>query len=706
MIFIIFGNAALSSEHYNFLFAEPQTSSSKQPDNNLFGRVMNFKQYYERKTGSERQFRSNKTKKANVTEAKGKPQNQEVVITIGLMKWSDEYLKLRPVRGKRLALKVSKADPYKVLCDKAIEKWKAYNPDLYSEDEKYVLLLDSGKEAIFLPGPGKEFFSLGRYQEEVGKDFKRITLYLCTVDDYDHSEKPDYALENEDSDSAQDFDIPSKRPKEDYLNFDLINWDPTELQGTADLIGDDEKFALDLQRQFLGESSSQDPLQIAVDQSLVDQTAPTTHDVPSTNVVPNTNVIPTIHAVEETSRISTPQAYSTITDVVQALEKSVNKEKQFFITVRRGTPLPRILNLWRHEAKTKDVRNEFRVKFLEEDGIDTGALTREFFSDVVPAVGDMLFPNGTPLDSTHHVQNGNFRASGEIVASSLANGGPAPGYLDEKAFQSLVHPQLNVSDLDGEDGMTSTERQIIDSVKKDINLHVDLVREHGYTGLVDEAHIDDIVRSMKVSLVNKRILYLREFKEGLSLFDLSTILNDYLQLCRSLFVQGQLENVDAAYLFSLIQPLFSPVGSSRRQLEESLMDNFQDLLMALDDGEITGYKFPLVWNGSECQADEAVDDKEKTIPAEMFESADLSSAGVMKWLTGQRHRQLNGQKIKIEAKFDHECLIRNPAHSLCFPLVGACGRVITFPVCHMKNYETFKDVFLLGFCNGQDFAKP
>ena len=135
------------------------------------------------------------------------------------------------------------------------------------------------------------------------------------------------------------------------------------------------------------------------------------------------------------------------------------------------------------------------------------------------------------------------------------------------------------------------------------------------------------------------------------------------------------------------------------------MDNFQDLLMALDSGEISGYTSPLLCNDSESQGAEVAGADEESI-AMKYDSADLSSAGVMKWLTGQKHRQLNGEKIKIQAKFDHECLTRNPAHSLCFPLVGACGRVITFPVSHMKDYETFKDVFLLGFCNGQDFAKP
>ena len=71
------------------------------------------------------------------------------------MKWSEEILKLKPMRGKRVTLKVSKEAPYKSMCEKAVEKWKAYHNNLYDEDEDYVLLLDSGQEAIFLPGSAK-----------------------------------------------------------------------------------------------------------------------------------------------------------------------------------------------------------------------------------------------------------------------------------------------------------------------------------------------------------------------------------------------------------------------------------------------------------------------------------------------------------------------------------------------------------------------
>lgn len=64
------------------------------------------------------------------------------------------------------------------------------------------------------------------------------------------------------------------------------------------------------------------------------------------------------------------------------------------------------------------------------------------------------------------------------------------------------------------------------------------------------------------------------------------------------------------------------------------------------------------------------------------------------------------RNIKITVKFDHECLIRNPAQSICFPLVGACGMEVTFPVSHMTGYDAFKSVFLLAFCKGQAFGNP
>ena len=74
---------------------------------------------------------------------------------------------------------------------------------MYSKDEDYVLLLEDFQEAVILPGSQKEFFTLGRYQKEIGKDFKRITLYICTKSDYVLYERGGYMQEVQDKDKSE-----------------------------------------------------------------------------------------------------------------------------------------------------------------------------------------------------------------------------------------------------------------------------------------------------------------------------------------------------------------------------------------------------------------------------------------------------------------------------------------------------------------------
>ena len=78
----------------------------------------------------------------------------------------------------------------------------------------------------------------------------------------------------------------------------------------------------------------------------------------------------------------------------------------------------------------------------------------------------------------------------------------------------------------------------------------------------------------------------------------------------------------------------------------------------------------------------------------------------MGWLTGQKHKEAYGAKPTITVHFDHGCLERNPKHTVCYPLVGACGRDLTLPVAHMRTKEQFEEIFVTGFCMGQAAAKP
>ena len=112
-------------------------------------------------------------------------QKMDVQIMIGMMYFSEKELRLKPKRGKRIALSVSNKAPCNVILEKAMDKFKAYHSDIFDNNEDYVLLLENGEEAQFIPGScPKEFFSLKRYKEDLGKDYAKIVLYLCHMSDF------------------------------------------------------------------------------------------------------------------------------------------------------------------------------------------------------------------------------------------------------------------------------------------------------------------------------------------------------------------------------------------------------------------------------------------------------------------------------------------------------------------------------------------
>ena len=82
-----------------------------------------------------------------------------------------------------------------------------------------------------------------------------------------------------------------------------------------------------------------------------------------------------------------------------------------------------------------------------------------------------------------------------------------------------------------------------------------------------------------ISLISKRILYLKEFVRGLSLYGIDDLLSKAPGLCKSFFVRGLIQDtIDANYLFFCMQPKYSDHGSSRRALEERVVDSMQDFL--------------------------------------------------------------------------------------------------------------------------------
>jgi hypothetical protein len=101
-------------------------------------------------------------------------------------------------------------------------------------------------------------------------------------------------------------------------------------------------------------------------------------------------------------------------DVIYALSSQVEGNDQFFIATRRKAPLSRIFSLWQRQTKKKSLTCRIMVKYSGEAGIDSEAIAKEFFEDTIEDIAATLFKDGVPVNSTHHVQNGDFRTCGEI----------------------------------------------------------------------------------------------------------------------------------------------------------------------------------------------------------------------------------------------------------------------------------------------------
>ena len=272
--------------------------------------------------------------------------------------------------------------------------------------------------------------------------------------------------------------------------------------------------------------------------------------------------------------------------------------------MRRKVPFFRVLSLWQHEARKASPMQKLTVKYVGEDGIDTGALAREFLTDCMDSMRSDMFPNGCPVDSTYHIQNGNFRTCGQIAAISLAQGGPSPSLFEECVYNTLINPDIDMMKLNIDEHLSKSEKELVEKIKNDVKGNQDIILDHGYTGVIDVDHVDEIIGSVVISLVNKRILYLKEFMQGLSLYGIDELLKKVPDLCKSLFVHGFIQdNVDANYLFSCMQPEFSEPGTSRRALEERVVDNFQDFLNNIEDTNVTGYSAPIAWNYNDEHGD-------------------------------------------------------------------------------------------------------
>lgn len=155
------------------------------------------------------------------------------------------------------------------------------------------------------------------------------------------------------------------------------------------------------------------------------------------------------------------------------------------------------------------------VRFIGESGIDSSALSKEFLTDVIIKIGENMFPGGAPRDSTIDIQNSIFFSCGQIMAVSIVQGGPPPNFLHKSVYDLLCNDPLDMKELNVDKNFVQADQIMFDQIKQDPEGLSSIIIDHGYSGLINKQHIDEILETVMISIISRRRTYLEEVSKGL-----------------------------------------------------------------------------------------------------------------------------------------------------------------------------------------------
>ncbi|XP_041841563.1 uncharacterized protein LOC121639995 [Melanotaenia boesemani] len=379
----------------------------------------------------------------------------------------------------------------------------------------------------------------------------------------------------------------------------------------------------------------------------------------------------------------------SIDDVLNTIWERVDVEKQFNIHISRTNILERGLLQWQRQ-KTKTPTATLNVSFFGEAGVDNGALRKEFLTEMVAKIETRFFEGPphqkSPRYSLTDFDNGFFRTIGEILAVSLAQGGPAPAFFSPWVYSYFCNGEINPTLLDKNTVADSQLLSLIDQVESSTEQTVegltDEILNCGFTGAISVQNKELIVRAIILHAVLKLQPMLEELREGLQLYGLLELIKQHPDTCQPLFVPGEDVKVNAEFVMASIHPQLSEKGTTRHQVELEMLNFIQDFLYESEESP-------------EHLGDEG---GPRSVTPAMF----------LQWITGHGHIPLLPSEKKdfaVVIKFNHDCGADFGNHSICYPLVSACAKTIVLPVKHMKSYDQFKMVLMEAFHLGQDFNK-
>ncbi|XP_068678772.1 uncharacterized protein [Montipora foliosa] len=382
-------------------------------------------QKYAAKKSEERSthFRSSGSKRRG---QKKREEDPFALINIGVMRFVGPDV-TAPIRGKTLPLKVRKDCGYAEVFIEALVKRQAHDQAFVSRTS-WKLVYPDGQLAMNLPDQQEEEFTLRDYEEDLGKPYNRITLYLCPEEPED-----EFMLDSETETEPDTQGVRKKIRSEECRTTPDHQLPFQQSTGSASSVSVPHTYAHSVTCDDGPRSTSDADLLYA---SLIPGTLLYSSDSEGENVPV---------AVDDPQVFQIKTSWS-LQEILEQLALKINEDKISKFNISRSHLWEGALRGLRRKSFSPD--NKVSVKFTDDSGtsegaIDLGGPKREFFTLVLDwIVNSQLFcgPEKSKFLScnANYLGNDYFFYAGEFIAMSIVHGGPGPRCFGLPLYDALT----------------------------------------------------------------------------------------------------------------------------------------------------------------------------------------------------------------------------------------------------------------------------
>ncbi|KAJ4945073.1 hypothetical protein JOQ06_013611 [Pogonophryne albipinna] len=277
-----------------------------------------------------------------------------------------------------------------------------------------------------------------------------------------------------------------------------------------------------------------------------------------------------LHAQDKSvnqAAVLTAWIWNRLAEAIETLSGRVDTTTLFNVSVTREDIFERGFGQWRRQKRSSPKKN-LQVSFIGESGIDHGALRKEFLTEMMAE---------------------HFKTAGEIMAVSIVQGGPPPNFFRDWCYGYVSTGEMDRDSISKEDVTDPELSQLMEELEiaepEAMYDLLDRITACGYSGPATWERKEEIIKAIILHSSVRILPMLQQICSGMKLYGLCEMIVQQPHNFRDLFVPGLHEKPDAEFLMGAISPVFSELGSLRRQRESRIINFLQDFIQNIEDEE-------------------------------------------------------------------------------------------------------------------------